>query len=326
MTNDIELQQLRCFVAVAEMLSFGKAARLLHVSQPPLSRQIGRLERSIGVTLLNRSPQGVSLKASGVIFLAEAKQILQRVDCAGILARQAESGDIGKLTVGCSSYLDLAINRFLATRPGNLAEVGLRLQTLTSPDQVFLLQNHILDAGIIRLPAQDIDHLTLELLCTEPVVAMVSTTHPFSERDHISLSELAGLAVMIPHQDSAPLVSHQIRRICLQASPRIHFLESPENLYSLIQSVEISKVVALLPAAVRYASLPQSVQLIPFHEDCARLGVGVLFRRSYDSPALDRFLDTIRQFPLDFSLGDTSNGFQGYAMQASPPSTPGLFA
>lgn len=86
----IELRQLRYFAAVAEVLSFCKAARVLHVSQPPLSRQIRNLERSIGAVLLIRSSKGVTLTRAGVLFFAEVERILDTIQAAAEAARRTE--------------------------------------------------------------------------------------------------------------------------------------------------------------------------------------------------------------------------------------------
>lgn len=88
--SEIELRQLRYFAAVAEMLSFCKAARVLHVSQPPLSRQVRNLERSIGAVLLIRSSRGVTLTRAGVLFFAEVERILNRIQAAVEAARRAQ--------------------------------------------------------------------------------------------------------------------------------------------------------------------------------------------------------------------------------------------
>ena len=88
--TQIELRQLRYFATVAEMASFGKAAKVLHISQPPLSRQVRSLELSMGVVLLKRSPVGVSLTPAGAVFLAEVQRILKRIQHAVELARTVD--------------------------------------------------------------------------------------------------------------------------------------------------------------------------------------------------------------------------------------------
>ena len=114
MMSEIELRQLSYFTAVAESLSFGKAAKALHISQPPLSRQVRRLEKSIGAVLLNRSSKGVTLTSAGALFFMESQGILRRLENAAKVARRAERGELGNLTAGCSRYLDIVLRRFLS--------------------------------------------------------------------------------------------------------------------------------------------------------------------------------------------------------------------
>jgi DNA-binding transcriptional LysR family regulator len=93
----MDLRLLRYFVTVAEELHFGRAARKLHISQPPLSMQIRALENELGVTLLNRSQRHVELTQAGTALLGEARHILSRVEQAVLTTRRASRGEIGEL-------------------------------------------------------------------------------------------------------------------------------------------------------------------------------------------------------------------------------------
>src|SRR5690606_32067538 len=105
----VELRHLRYFVAVAEELSFTRAAARLHTAQPSLSQQIRQLEKELGVKLLDRSRHHVAVTNAGRVFLQQAKDILGRVDHAGRLARQAADGLAGELSVGTFPSADVRI-------------------------------------------------------------------------------------------------------------------------------------------------------------------------------------------------------------------------
>src|SRR6188768_3002655 len=95
-----ELSQLRCFVVTAEELHFGRAATRLHMTQPPLSRQIQLLERSLGVQLLERSSRQVKLTPAGRTFLPEARRIIKLAEASALAARRVAQGDAGRIAVG----------------------------------------------------------------------------------------------------------------------------------------------------------------------------------------------------------------------------------
>ena len=95
--NSVAIYELQCFVAVAEELNFSRAAKRLHMSQPPLSRQIQSLESKLGVRLLNRNTRSVALTSAGTLYLEDARQILTRLDAAAASARRAVTGEILRL-------------------------------------------------------------------------------------------------------------------------------------------------------------------------------------------------------------------------------------
>ena len=95
-----EISQIRCFVAVAEELHFGRAAARLHMTQPPLSRQIQLLEHQLGAQLLERSSRSVRLSRAGRSFLPEARTILRLVESAALTARRVAHGNAGSVSIG----------------------------------------------------------------------------------------------------------------------------------------------------------------------------------------------------------------------------------
>ena len=154
----MELKQLRYFVAVAEEGHFGRAAEKLHRSQPPVSAQIGRLERELGAQLLARTTRSVELTPAGEVFLAKAKRVLAAAEDARISVGRAAQGLVGHLTIGfvssaALSLLPLALRGFREAYP----DVDLNLRELTSAEQRAALLEGDIDVGLVRLPMDTAD-------------------------------------------------------------------------------------------------------------------------------------------------------------------------
>src|SRR5258708_8389395 len=144
------LWELECFVAVAEELHFSKAAKRLHISQPPLSRQIQALERKLGVQLVRRKTRTVELTLPGEVFLDDAREILQHLDRASFAAQRSGGGEIERLRLGFISALlgpdlILVLRSFRDERPTCQVE----LLDLPAADQLRRIEHGALDGGLI---------------------------------------------------------------------------------------------------------------------------------------------------------------------------------
>src|ERR1051325_8325886 len=120
----MELRHLRYVVTVADTLHFGRAAERLHISQPPLSKQIRELEEELEAQLFSRTKRSVQLTAAGKLFVEEARLILSQADHAGKVAKRVSSGQIGQLTIGVAGPADseifITIMRLFAQRHPNI--------------------------------------------------------------------------------------------------------------------------------------------------------------------------------------------------------------
>ncbi|WP_319461344.1 LysR substrate-binding domain-containing protein [Micromonospora sp. RTP1Z1] len=147
------LEQLRGFVAVADELHFGRAAARLQMTQPPLSRQIQKLERVVGAQLLERDNRRVTLTAAGEVFLVEARRLLTLADSAPELARRVSSGAAGVVRIGftaASAYgvLGTLLNELARALP----DVNVELAEMVTREQVAGLLNEEVDLGLARPP------------------------------------------------------------------------------------------------------------------------------------------------------------------------------
>src|SRR5947207_8411356 len=160
MIERIELRHLRYFVALAEELHFGRAAKRLGIAQPPLSIQLRRLESELGVALVERTSRRVQLTDAGRVLLEESRRILAGVGGVADAVQRAARGETGSLTVAFAAsvmFLSLPkiIRRFREQFPG----VRLELRELPTGSQLVALKLGELDVGFLREPPPDPDLL-----------------------------------------------------------------------------------------------------------------------------------------------------------------------
>jgi DNA-binding transcriptional LysR family regulator len=186
----VEIKHLRSFAAVAEALSFIKAARKLHISQPALSAQIQALEAEIRVKLFERSRRSVRLTLPGETFLSDAAAILQMVKDAELRAQRAAAGETGHVRIGfvASAALQIVPSIVLAFRRRHPL-VTLELMNIRTTDQIALLEERKLDAGFLRLPASS-KSLVITPIHREPFVLVVPNGHFLANKKPFRLAAL----------------------------------------------------------------------------------------------------------------------------------------
>ncbi|MET7470398.1 LysR family transcriptional regulator [Micromonospora sp. NPDC005222] len=192
----METRELRYFVAVAEELHFGRAARRLGIAQPPLSRAIRQLERRLGVTLLERDSRRVALTSAGSVLLREGRAALDAVDAAGRRTRraaQAAHGGAGLVLVtkaGASSELLPKLLDAYAAEPD---AVPVEVLLCGIGEQERLLRDGRADVALLHLPFDSTTGLDTEELVTEQQVAVLPAGHPLARRPHLLTAEVETL-------------------------------------------------------------------------------------------------------------------------------------
>jgi LysR family transcriptional regulator, benzoate and cis,cis-muconate-responsive activator of ben and cat genes len=192
----METRELRYFVAVAEELHFGRAARRLGIAQPPLSRAIGQLERRLGVTLLERTSRSVTLTEAGSVLLAEGRAALDAVDAADRRTRRAartEAGSAGLVLVtkaGASSELLAKLLDAYAAEPDSVA-VDVILCGIGEQER--LLRDGRADVALLHRPFDSTTGFDTEELLTEGQVVLLPAGHALTGRTHVRLADVAEL-------------------------------------------------------------------------------------------------------------------------------------
>ncbi|WP_369383882.1 LysR family transcriptional regulator [Streptomyces sp. cg36] len=185
----MELRTLRYFVAVAEELHFGRAATRLHMSQPPLSRAIQRLEGEVGALLFVRSPVGVTLTPVGAVLLEEARDLLDHADRVRTRVSGAASG-AATLTVGIlGDGTDPGVARLAAAHRQSRPGVDIRIRDTDLTDPTCGLRAGLVDIALTRAPFDE-TALTVRTLRTDPVGVVLRADDPLAGRDGLRLAEL----------------------------------------------------------------------------------------------------------------------------------------
>lgn len=202
----METRELRYFVAVAEELNFGRAARRLGMAQPPLSRAIAQLERRLGTVLLERDSHGVALTGAGHVLLREGRTALAAVAAAEARTRRAgrPPGLVLAAKAGAATELLAAL---LDAYAAGADPVPVDLRLCRFGEQERLLREGAVDAALLHLPFNDVTGLDGEELHTEGRVALLPAGHPLAGRTALRMAELAALpdlpAPRFPRRDGS---------------------------------------------------------------------------------------------------------------------------
>ncbi len=185
----MDLRALRYFVAVAEERHFGRAAARLHMSQPPLSRAIKRLEAELGADLLHRSSTGVALTPAGAVLYDEARALLEQAE--RVRARVGAAAGPAALTIGIlADSAEQAGTRLAAAFRERHPEIHIRVREADLTDPTTGLRNDLVDVALTRLPFDDAGIDTV-MLRSDPVGVVLRSDDPLAGHETLRLSDLA---------------------------------------------------------------------------------------------------------------------------------------
>jgi DNA-binding transcriptional LysR family regulator len=290
----MELRALRYFAVLAEELHFGRAARRLALTQPPLSHAIAKLEAELEVRLFERTRRQVRLTHAGAVFLTEARATLARAAQGVELAQRAQRGEVGKLAVGylaATAYtlLPLVLRDFRRRFPG----VKLELRELTIPQQHAALLHGDIEVGLLRPPVHDAE-LDAQTILAEPFVLALPSRHPLCILRRVPAKRLAGEPfVMFPRQSG--LVFHDlVMGFCLRHGFTPRVAQEANQTHTVIGLVSAGVGVALVPASTQKIGLA-GVAYRALREATPESRTAVAWRRADASPVVAAFLDVARR-------------------------------
>jgi DNA-binding transcriptional LysR family regulator len=294
MNERMELRHLRCFLALAEELHFGRAAQRLALSQPPLSVAIQQLEASIGARLFVRNSKSVQLTAAGHALLPQARALLERTQLAIQVARDAEQGVIGHLSVGFVGTmlyrgLPELLKQFRHTHP----RLRLVLRELSSSEQWQEILQDRLDVGFVHATAVPLglQHL---LVARQPLVLCVPASHPMAKNhSEIALSMLRDEPLALVSREVSPDYHDRILHLCLQAGWQPAERYELRHWLSVVSLVSQGMGVALVPQALQRSGL-SGVVFLPLQASTLPYETRCVWRDSNPNPALPALLSLCR--------------------------------
>lgn len=264
----MELRHLRYFVAVAEEKSFSRAALRLHISQPPLSRQIRQLEEDLGMVLFVRASRPLALTRAGRFFYHHAVQLLaSALELKTLTRRIGHPGrtlSVGLVTSTLYGLLPLILRRFRAALP----QVAIRLQEMTPAEQGQALTDGIIDVGFGRLSDGNV-RLQQRTLRQEPLMVAMTAHHPLAGAATLTLHDLQTETLLVYPQAPCPAFTGPQR----QASPTS--VVTPRH---IVEVGGFQLALALVAAGEGITLIPECLQCLQRDEVIYRpLGEAHLF-------------------------------------------------
>ncbi len=242
-----ELSQLRCFVAAAEELHFGRAAQRLNMTQSPLSRQIQLLERILDVTLLERTSRNVALTPAGRVFLIEARRIVRLAEGASLSARRVAKGDAGKVAIGFTAVSGYTlVPQIVAQARAALPNIELELREMVTGDQTDALLTGLIDIGFVRPPVtrQEFD---TALMGNEPLIVALPTGDARLAKSVLQPSDLDDQPLIMYSRQGAGYFHNMLVRLFDEAGVSPQFVQHVTQIHSMLGLVRAGLAAAVVP-------------------------------------------------------------------------------
>ena len=243
----MDTRHLRLFVALAETLHFGQAAARMNMSQPPFSRQISAIERTLGVRLFERNSRNVSLTLAGQHFLGDCRRILADFDAACRDVQLVANGVKGELRLGfmmhaAHSVIPALVRRYSEAKP----DIHLILEERTPTEIDAMLIEGGLDAAV-TFGSSYAPHLRTRLLARDRLCLIVPSAHPLAAAERVGPADLDGQKLITAPASVVPTLRSAIGIYCAAGGVVPRFAFEPRLQHTIIRLVQEGLGVALVP-------------------------------------------------------------------------------
>lgn len=292
----MDLRKLRYFIHVAEEGHIGRAAIKLHISQPPLTRQIHQLEEELGVKLFDRTPKGMELTDAGRLFLLEAKNIFSLVEQATERTQKAGKGKLGRIDVAVfgTGMLDLipkAVHKYRQEYP----DVKVVLHTMDKAGQIEALRQRRISVGFNRLLAP-LPDIASENLVTEKLILAVHDSIDLPNKA-VDFTALQHYPMILFPSHGRPNFVDKVNKLCQEAGFTPTVSQEVDDAVTAVALVSGGLGVCLVPECATNLKLP-NVKYLPLKNQPqgASVDLSCIYLKEDKSPLLQGFLEVVRTF------------------------------
>lgn len=303
--SQIELRHLRCFIAVAEAGTFRSAALNLHISQPPLTRQIHQLEEFIDAQLFERKPRGVELTKAGVVFLEDAKNLLMLIQQSAERTKLTADGQLGCLDIGIfGSAIFGAIPIIIQAFKKSYPKVEVSLHNLDRPAQLKALRDRRLSIAFNRFFIEE-DDMTLEKVHSDHLSVALHQDHPLAHRKKISIKDLSMEPLILYPRTVRPSFIDHIFKLFENNDITLNINQEVDDAMTALALVSAGFGISFLTRSACNIHLPNVVYITLEHEISAAVDLQLIYRKDDTSPLLQSFLTIVHQVKEQLQVIDS---------------------
>lgn len=286
----MELRQLKYFLAVAEELHFGNAARRMNISQPPLSQQIKQLEDELGAKLFERTSRSVALTPEGGFFMKEAKAVVEKLDNASETIKAMARGEEGQLAIGFvvilnQSELPEVIRDFRSRFPN----VRLELKEMSTNHQLAALSSGDLDIGFIRSYGHNLTGFHQQTYLKESYVLALPDHHPLAGNFEIRLSDLTNEPLVMFKREYQPELYDSIIKKFSDAGVKPSMIQETNRRLTAIALVAAGMGVSPVPESTKRLGR-EGVVYLPIADPLPPIEVIAVWPENRPSRILESFV------------------------------------
>jgi LysR family transcriptional regulator, hca operon transcriptional activator len=288
----MELRHLRYFVAVADELSFTRAAERLRTAQPSLSQQIRDLEDEVGTQLFARTRRKVELTEAGKVFLTEARLTLAQAERAVTRARHVGRKKTSTVTIGFVPAAEVRIFPGILPRLRlRFPELEVELRSLPTSEQERMLLDNEIDVAFMRKPIRS-PEIRSEVVLREPIIVLLPVNHPLARYAEIEPAQLDGEAFICPHPLFSGDVYDTLDAYFKQHGLQPKVVQVPTNILLNLNLIGMGLGYGLLPSYT--ASLTNStICTRPLAGNVPQIELLMAWRAAERSPQLDGLLELV---------------------------------